>query len=224
MAGAGGLRGDVRGGGQGEPGDELPHQPRRPARAGPDVYASTRTRRSSSTTSAASAPTAPFARPTSRPCASMAKHKRVMVKVGAFYALGQEEAAVHRPRAARSKSVVKAFGAKRCMWESDCPFQVGPGTRTRTASISSCKRLDFLTADDRDWLLARRPRSSSSRRSEGGGHTLVRPGQPARPRRGRRSGGSRGRRSGRSASSWSRPSRCRIVACRSWMWTLFSTA
>src|SRR5262249_32282456 len=53
----------------------------------------------------------------------MARHPRVLVKVGAFYALGKKQPPysdlgpfIHR--------VVQAFGAKRCMWESDCPFQV----------------------------------------------------------------------------------------------------
>ena len=39
------------------------------------------------------------------------------------------------------------------MWESDCPFQV-QGDHTYQASIDLVqRRLDFLSAEDRDWLL-----------------------------------------------------------------------
>jgi hypothetical protein len=39
------------------------------------------------------------------------------------------------------------------MWESDCPFQV-QGEHTYQASIDLIRdRLDFLSAEDRDWLL-----------------------------------------------------------------------
>ena len=54
---------------------------------------------------------------------AMAKHPRVMVKVGAFYALGKKQPPYTDLRPLIQK-VVKAFGAERCMWESDCPFQV----------------------------------------------------------------------------------------------------
>ncbi|MBL8799897.1 MAG: amidohydrolase family protein, partial [Planctomycetia bacterium] len=50
--------------------------------------------------------------------------------------------------------VVQAFGAKRCMWESDCPFQVVEHKYTDSSELVS-KRLDFLTDEDKDWLLRR---------------------------------------------------------------------
>ena len=53
-------------GAQQQPGDELPDRPRRAARAGPHVQGAIPTRRSSSTTCAASASTARFARRTSK--------------------------------------------------------------------------------------------------------------------------------------------------------------
>jgi predicted TIM-barrel fold metal-dependent hydrolase len=82
----------------------------------------------------------------------LAKHKRVMVKVGAFYALGKKKAP-YDDLGPMIKKVVAAFGAKRCMWESDCPFQV-QGDHTYQASIDLVrKRLDFLSDDDREWLL-----------------------------------------------------------------------
>ncbi|MFO0967530.1 MAG: amidohydrolase family protein [Gemmataceae bacterium] len=83
---------------------------------------------------------------------SLAKHKKVMVKVGAFYALGKKQAP-YTDLAPMIKKVVLAFGPQRCMWESDCPFQV-QGEHTYQASIDLVlRRLDFLSADDKDWLL-----------------------------------------------------------------------
>src|SRR5689334_22953261 len=54
---------------------------------------------------------------------ALARHPRVLVKVGAFYALGKKTPP-YLDLAPLIKSVVQAFGARRCMWESDCPFQV----------------------------------------------------------------------------------------------------
>jgi len=86
-----------------------------------------------------------------RLCA-MAKHKNVMVKVGAFYALGKKKPS-YDDLAPLIKKMVAAFGARRCMWESDCPFQV-QGDHTYQASIDLVlRRLDFLSDDDKDWLL-----------------------------------------------------------------------
>src|SRR5205823_416781 len=86
-----------------------------------------------------------------RLCA-MAKHKKVMVKVGAFYALGKKKPP-YDDLAPLIKKAVTAFGARRCMWESDCPFQV-QGEHTYQASIDLVlRRLDFLSDDDKEWLL-----------------------------------------------------------------------
>lgn len=86
-----------------------------------------------------------------RLCA-MAKHKRVMVKIGAFYALGKKQSP-YTDLAPLIKKVVAAFGPRRCMWESDCPFQV-QGDNTYQASVDLVlRRLDFLSEDDKDWLL-----------------------------------------------------------------------
>src|SRR5262249_47336686 len=79
----------------------------------------------------------------------LAAHKRVMVKVGAFYALGKK-APPYDDLAPLIRKVVKAFGPRRCMWESDCPFQV-QGKHTYQASIDLVrKRLDFLSAEDKE--------------------------------------------------------------------------
>ncbi len=85
---------------------------------------------------------------------AMARHKRVMVKVGAFYALGKKEAP-YLDLAPLIERVVRAFGPRRCMWESDCPFQV-QGKHTYQGSIDLVRsRLKFLTKEDQEWLLRR---------------------------------------------------------------------
>jgi hypothetical protein len=40
------------------------------------------------------------------------------------------------------------------MWESDCPFQVEKDKYTDSLDLVR-KRLDFLSEEDRDWLLRR---------------------------------------------------------------------
>jgi predicted TIM-barrel fold metal-dependent hydrolase len=86
-----------------------------------------------------------------RLCA-MAKHKKIMVKVGAFYALGKKKAP-YDDLGPMIKKVVAAFGPERSMWESDCPFQV-QGEHTYQASVDLLRqRLDFLSEADKDWLL-----------------------------------------------------------------------
>jgi predicted TIM-barrel fold metal-dependent hydrolase len=83
---------------------------------------------------------------------AMAKHKKVLLKVGAFYALGKKKAP-YTDLAAFIEKVVKAFGPQRCMWESDCPFQVSDGHTYKDSIELVRSRLKFLSADDRDWLL-----------------------------------------------------------------------
>jgi predicted TIM-barrel fold metal-dependent hydrolase len=86
-----------------------------------------------------------------RLCA-LAKHKKVLLKVGAFYALGKKQPP-YDDLAPVIKKVVAAFGPRRCMWESDCPFQV-QGDNTYQASVDLVRRrLDFLNDDDKEWLL-----------------------------------------------------------------------
>jgi predicted TIM-barrel fold metal-dependent hydrolase len=86
-----------------------------------------------------------------RLCA-MAKHKKVMVKIGGFYALGKKQPS-YADLAPVIRKVIAAFGPQRCMWESDSPFQV-QGVHTYRASIDLVRsRLDFLGEEDKDWLL-----------------------------------------------------------------------
>jgi predicted TIM-barrel fold metal-dependent hydrolase len=84
---------------------------------------------------------------------AMARHKQVMIKVGAFYALGKKKPP-YTDLGPLIRRVVQAFGAKRCMWESDCPFQVVEGKYRDSIDLVRA-RLDFLTAADREWLLRR---------------------------------------------------------------------
>jgi predicted TIM-barrel fold metal-dependent hydrolase len=82
---------------------------------------------------------------------ALARHKRVMVKVGAFYALGKK-CPPYTDLGPMIRKVVGAFGVHRCMWESDCPFQVVDHEYLNSFNLVR-KRLDFQTADDREWLL-----------------------------------------------------------------------
>ncbi len=86
---------------------------------------------------------------------AMAQHKRVMVKVGAFYALGKKEPP-YSDLAPLIERVVKAFTPKRCMWETDCPYQVRDHKYQDSLDlILKNKKLDFLNDQDKDWLTRR---------------------------------------------------------------------
>jgi predicted TIM-barrel fold metal-dependent hydrolase len=84
---------------------------------------------------------------------ALAAHQNVMVKVGAFYALGKKKPP-YTDLAPMIQKVVKAFGPRRCMWESDCPFQVVEGKYQDSLDLVRT-RLDFLSDEDRSWLLRR---------------------------------------------------------------------
>jgi predicted TIM-barrel fold metal-dependent hydrolase len=84
---------------------------------------------------------------------ALARHSRVFVKVGAFYALGKKTAP-YVDLGPMIQRVVAAFGASRCMWESDCPFQVASGRYIDSIALVR-DRLEFLTPKDREWLLFR---------------------------------------------------------------------
>lgn len=84
---------------------------------------------------------------------ALAVHLKVYIKVGAFYALGKKTPP-YTDLAPLIRKVVKAFGPGRCMWESDCPFQVVNHKYDDSIALVRDK-LDFLTPADRDWLLGR---------------------------------------------------------------------
>jgi predicted TIM-barrel fold metal-dependent hydrolase len=85
---------------------------------------------------------------------ALARHQNVSVKVSAFYALGKKRAP-YTDLSGLIRAVYDAFGARRLMWASDSPFQILP-PHTYAASLDFVRsRLEFLTGDDRDWLLAK---------------------------------------------------------------------
>jgi predicted TIM-barrel fold metal-dependent hydrolase len=84
---------------------------------------------------------------------ALAGHANVFVKVGAFYALGKKTPP-YLDLAPLIRRIVQAFGARRCLWESDCPFQVDKHRYVDSLGLIR-DRLDFLSKDDREWLLFR---------------------------------------------------------------------
>ncbi len=84
---------------------------------------------------------------------ALAKHPRLFLKVGAFYALGRKTPP-YLDLAPLIQSVVQAFGARRCMWESDSPYQITRGNYPDSIALIR-DRLDFLTPDDKAWLLGK---------------------------------------------------------------------
>jgi predicted TIM-barrel fold metal-dependent hydrolase len=82
----------------------------------------------------------------------MARHASVSVKVSAFYALGRKQPP-YRDLVPLIRQLYEAFGPERLMWASDCPFQV-EGGHSYQASIDLVQSgLDFLSADDKEWVL-----------------------------------------------------------------------
>jgi predicted TIM-barrel fold metal-dependent hydrolase len=84
---------------------------------------------------------------------ALARNPKVYVKVGAFYALGKKKPP-YLDLGPLIRRVAKAFGTDRCMWESDSPFQVIRDRYTDSVALIR-DRLEFLTREDRDWLLFR---------------------------------------------------------------------
>jgi predicted TIM-barrel fold metal-dependent hydrolase len=82
----------------------------------------------------------------------LARHERTYVKVSAFYALGQKKSP-YTDLAPMIKRLVKVFGPERLMWATDCPYQV-QNEHTYLDSIELIRsRLDFLSVQERTWLL-----------------------------------------------------------------------
>ena len=84
----------------------------------------------------------------------LARHRHVLVKVSAFYALGAKRAP-YSDLAPLVRRVFEAFGPQRLMWASDCPFQVQDGHDYASSVDFVRARLPFLTDEDRSWLLSR---------------------------------------------------------------------
>jgi predicted TIM-barrel fold metal-dependent hydrolase len=81
----------------------------------------------------------------------MARHRNALVKVSAFYALGQKRPP-YLDLAPLIRRVRDAFGAERLMWASDCPYQVQGATYEDGIALIR-DRLDFLSPDEREWML-----------------------------------------------------------------------
>jgi predicted TIM-barrel fold metal-dependent hydrolase len=88
-----------------------------------------------------------------RALCGLAKHRRVHVKVSAFYALSRK-AAPYTDLEPLIRQVFETYGPRRLMWGSDAPYQA-QAPHSYQASVDLVGQLRFLTADDRDWLLRR---------------------------------------------------------------------
>ena len=84
---------------------------------------------------------------------SLARYPGVRVKVSAFYALGQKRAP-HLDLAELIRQVYDSFGPQRLMWGSDCPFQILEEPYEDSIALIR-DYLDFLTIEDKEWLLRR---------------------------------------------------------------------
>ena len=83
---------------------------------------------------------------------NMARHPRVMLKIGAFYALGAKKPP-YLDMLPLIRRVVDAFGPQRCMWESDSPMQTKDG-HTFAAAVDIIKEYaDFLSETDKHQIL-----------------------------------------------------------------------
>lgn len=82
----------------------------------------------------------------------LAKHKKMTVKIGAYYALGKKKPP-YLDLVPMIKELLAAYGSDRLMWESDCPFQVV--NHTYADSIDLIKQLDFLSDGQRADILGR---------------------------------------------------------------------
>jgi predicted TIM-barrel fold metal-dependent hydrolase len=87
---------------------------------------------------------------------ALATHPRCYVKVSAFYALGTGTAP-YSDLIPAIGAVIGAFGVQRCMWGTDCPYQVHPfpgGHRGTIAGSLALVRDDLgLDQDELEWLL-----------------------------------------------------------------------
>ena len=77
---------------------------------------------------------------------ALAAHPNVYIKIGAFYALSAD-GPPYFDLLPLIEQVVSAFGPERCMWESDCPYQV-QDQHSYAASVALIRdHAEFLTAE-----------------------------------------------------------------------------
>jgi predicted TIM-barrel fold metal-dependent hydrolase len=82
----------------------------------------------------------------------VAERENTYVKTSAFYALGAKKAP-YTDLGPMIRKLRDTGGASRLMWASDCPYQVGEGHNYADSIALIRDRLDFLSADDKDWIL-----------------------------------------------------------------------
>ena len=84
----------------------------------------------------------------------LARHPRVMVKLGPVHGLG-DGVAPFGDVLSLLRPVVEAFGASRCMWESDSggPIRMSEPQRDYVASVDLIRGADFLSDADVDMIL-----------------------------------------------------------------------
>ena len=83
---------------------------------------------------------------------SFADFENVAVKTSAYYALGKKKAP-YTDLGPMIQQLRDAFGAKRLMWASDCPFQVEDGHTYRNSIALIRDRLSFLNEEEKEWIL-----------------------------------------------------------------------
>ena len=86
--------------------------------------------------------------------AKLARHKRVMVKLGAFYGLGNKTPP-YLDMLPLIRRVVDAFGPERCMWESDAPLQTKDSNPSQAAVAVIGEHADFLSPGDKHQILVK---------------------------------------------------------------------
>ncbi|MBB72935.1 MAG: amidohydrolase [Planctomycetaceae bacterium] len=83
---------------------------------------------------------------------NMAQHRRVMVKLGAFYGLGAQQPP-YLDMVPLIQRIVDAFGPDRCMWESDAPLQTRDGHTFAAAVAVIGEHCPFLSETDKHKIL-----------------------------------------------------------------------
>lgn len=82
----------------------------------------------------------------------LARYPGMHVKISAYYALGRRTPP-YDDMIPFIQELIKAYGAERLMWGSDCPYQL-EGSNTYRDSIALIRdRLDGVSEEEREWLL-----------------------------------------------------------------------
>lgn len=85
---------------------------------------------------------------------SLAKNKRVAIKLSAYYALGKKQPP-YDDLIPMIRRVIDAYGVERCMWASDSPYQLDL-PNTYSASIALIRdNLTGFSGSDKQWLLGK---------------------------------------------------------------------